>query len=406
MMRLGNIRLKVPDRSQISHKCYPALLACIWCYPPLSGYIAKIFSAIPLVGQFADTFYPAIIVALILLSAGHLVRQIRPADVVFGGLAIMTVFLTAMFMPQNAEYIEEQLVQMLLISLPVYYVGLALDYEESKKVLYWASVLSVVFSLIYRLNMLLNGQILMLNSMSASYKVLPSVMYLLLWSVRQGGVFNWILALLGCVLTLLCGTRGPMVVIVVYVAIEQIIKIAQMENSWKKLARTTVYVMVILLLMIDDAWLKLLEAIARMLGEMGVGNRILYYLINGEFSVSNGRNLLAEQVIQAIGENPILGYGVMGDRTIIEGRYVHNIFWEFLCHYGVFLGTALLAMVFALPILAISRSRGKDRFHFLLMLVCMVFIKLLVSSSYLLEPHFFLLLGVSARVIREKRTLE
>ena len=66
-------------------------------------------------------------------------------------------------------------------------------------------------------------------------------------------------------------------------------------------------------------------------------------------------------------------------------------------------GTILLAVIYGMPLLALLKCRGTDTFHFILLLMCAMLIKLLLSSSFLLEPDLFLLLGVSVKVCRARR---
>jgi O-antigen ligase len=151
-------------------------------------------------------------------------------------------------------------------------------------------------------------------------------------------------------------------------------------------------------------WIALVEFLLGVFEEWGFSTRIFQYLLEGEFSVSNARSVLADTVVQAIWEKPIFGHGLMGDRVVTGGYYAHNILLEFLCHYGVFIGSFLLVAAFMIPTVATFRSRKKESFHFLLMMTCLVFIKLMMSGSYLLEADFFLLLGLCVCVLREKET--
>ena len=66
----------------------------------------------------------------------------------------------------------------------------------------------------------------------------------------------------------------------------------------------------------------------------------------------------------------------------------------------------MLIVMIAIPAKALLRNKDKEEFYFILMLICMTFVKLCYSGSYLSEPYLYFLLGVSISKIRNKSLKE
>ena len=81
--------------------------------------------------------------------------------------------------------------------------------------------------------------------------------------------------------------------------------------------------------------------------------------------------------------------------------YPHNLAIEIIVQYGYFIGTMLIIFLIGLLVNTIKNTSGNERNIFLL-LVSQEVIKLLVSSSYIISPMFFLVLGISFNKLRRK----
>ena len=73
--------------------------------------------------------------------------------------------------------------------------------------------------------------------------------------------------------------------------------------------------------------------------------------------------------------------------------YPHNFILEFLSDYGIFIGSILL---FVLLIKIIISLKTYDYYSkmIIVLIVSMELVRLLVSSSYIRSPLFFILLGI------------
>ena len=81
--------------------------------------------------------------------------------------------------------------------------------------------------------------------------------------------------------------------------------------------------------------------------------------------------------------------------------YPHNLIIEIIAQYGYLVGTMLIVFLIGLLVNTIKNTNGNER-NILLLLVSQEIIKLLVSSSYIISPMFFLVLGICFYKVREK----
>lgn len=382
-----------------------ALLAVIWAYYTVGSYAVQLLRRLPVIGTAYQSFLPLCVVFLLFCSLQYILKKLRPVDLLFY-LAMAFIVLVTMLLPENSSHIEPYVGQILFFTVPLYFVGVALPFEESKKVLYWASLAGVLTTFGYQMYMLSQGMVLLSDSMSTAYKALPSVMYLLYWAFMQRRVRDWLVGMMGIILILLCGTRGPIVVILCFVLAEMTIRLFMAPLSWRRLPGLCLLLFVAVLLSNDAVFQSLMEFLMEKFGQMGFSTRIFEYVLRGEFSVSNSRDSMATDVLAAIGNNPVFGYGFMGDRIVLNGNYAHNLALELWCQFGIFVGSFILIGVVAVPIAAMWKNRKSQRLHLLLMLSCVVFVKLMLSGSYVNEKYFFLLLGLAMGQLRSARAGE
>lgn len=287
-------------------------------------------------------------------------------------------------------------------SVPLYFIGVAYDHDEMKKDLYWCSLLSVITMFMYQLYVLSTGRVLESDNMSASYNILPSVMYLIYWAVDNNSTKNWVIAIAASVLPFVFGTRGAILAVLVFLAICVIYRVLRLENIAVKIIVILLCVGGVAYIATGDRILNWAMFMSDFFGEIGFSTRIFDFIIEDELATSEGRENLNELVWTAITDNPVYGYGFMGDRTVI-GFYTHNYVLEMLCSFGLVMGSIFVLISMGLPIVAFLKNRKDTGSWVLIMMACLVFIKLMLSGSYVYEANFYLLLGMSVGALRTKK---
>jgi hypothetical protein len=94
--------------------------------------------------------------------------------------------------------------------------------------------------------------------------------------------------------------------------------------------------------------------------------------------------------------------GLFGDRAFISGPYPHNIFLEILLQFGWILGTLMCVGILYLIVYAICFSRNKVMGLYLFF---GIFVKLIVSDSYVMYGNFWLWLFASISLCYGNRRL-
>lgn len=125
----------------------------------------------------------------------------------------------------------------------------------------------------------------------------------------------------------------------------------------------------------------------------GLYSRALELYMAGELDSDNGRDVIKEQIMRGIHQNPY-GWGLFGDRVITHGEnYAHNFFREILAEFGLYIGPLVLIFFFYLILTGFFKVKAGDKDMYVLFF-CACFIPMLVSSSYLTDTNFAILIGV------------
>lgn len=397
------VALKFNAPSFTPKTMFRLLVLVFWSQHTILRYVEEVIERLPFVSKFAPYFIPVLIISLFALSAPYIFRQVRIPDVLFGLSVVLVVVMTLLLYTYSSEYIQPELWRIFGLSVPLYYVGIVYDHEETKKDLFWISLIGVIVMFVYQIYFLGTGRELHTDNMNASYNTLPSIMYLIYWAVTNKGMKNWGIALAVSSLSFVFGTRGPILAIIIFLAIGMVYNVLKIKNAAVKIAIILAIFISVAYIASGDTLVNLATYLSKKFGEIGFSTRIFDFFIEEQLAESEGRERLSEAVILAIKQKPLFGYGFMGDRFITEGHYVHNIVLEFLCSYGVVFGGIASVLVALFPLEAIKRSGGTQTSWLMVMFACMIFTKLFVSGSYVYEPYFYLLMGLSVGTLRKHK---
>lgn len=244
----------------------------------------------------------------------------------------------------------------------------------------------------------------MLGNMEISYTILPLLLLSLLIFLNEKKIKFLMIALFSCTIVVIMGSRGTLLCIVSFLIMYYII-------NFKK---EFFHVIIIVTLLIGIIWNfnNILAITINKFESWGISSRTLYKLENGDILNDTGRGKIQKVVIEALNEHPILGLGIGGERIIVNDKiykmtkdmstcYPHNLIIEIIAQYGYLVGTMLIVFLIGLLVNTIKNTNGNER-NILLLLVSQEIIKLLVSSSYIISPMFFLVLGICFYKVREK----
>lgn len=380
---------------------YRILLALLWTQYTILNLVSAVIERLPVVGVLSDLFVPVCIIFAILASLPWFSKYIRGRDILFYIGMVMLVLFTMIFFPQTMNYLQTDWWKILILAAPFYLVGVSYSDKTCSNDLFWCSVVGVIAIFAYRLYLIGAGKAPENDDMDAAYKLLPSVMYLIYYAYNKRRKRYWAVAAASALFMFVFGTRGPILCILIYVIALMMYGVMKEHSAKKMVALTGIIIVVVAVFSQDELFLQMSLKLSDLLERLGFSSRIFDYYIAGEAATSKGRELLAQQATEAIINSPLFGYGFTGDRYVL-GIYVHNFILEIWVHFGIVFGSIILLAIMTLVIVALVKTfKARKVFTFVLMLVCMMFVKLLLSSSYTIEPYFYFMLGVLVCTIRK-----
>ena len=379
------------------------LVAIVWTHNTVMPLMRVVIERLPYIGFLAELLIPMSIILSAMACLPWFLRHIRGGDLAVYICAVLIVLFSMVLHPITVDYLQEEWWRILIAAVPMYFIGVSFSLEDSKNDLFWCSLFSVLGMFAFRLYLLNSGRALENDDMEAAYRMLPSIMYLIYYaSVKKQVVYIAIAGVLSTVI-LIFGTRGPIVCMLVYVALLTIYYSFKSRNLKKLLILLIIFAIVLSVFIFDSLFIEVTSVLSKAFEKIGFSTRIFDFIIEGDITASKGRESLAKQAVEAIIENPMWGYGITADRAMF-GIYPHNMFLEILCQYGIVFGSLLIITMLVITVIALLKSRKNTRrFTFGLMLVSIVFVKLMISSTYTIEPLLFFMMGYFVLILRKKR---
>lgn len=390
--------------SRVSEYAFRVLLILIWTQNTIFQYVRVVLMGLPLFNLIADYAFTICVVVSALFALPWITERIRGGDVLFYCVCVMIVIGSLVFFKSNAPHIKSDLWRMLGTVFPMYFIGVSYSHETCKKDLFYASVVGVLVSLMYQFYLYSSGRTTGDYNMNAAYNVLPSALYVLYYAFERAKLRYWVVAVMGIVLVFMFGTRGPILILMVFAAYEFLSVVKNAKSAFVKVVTVLMIALVLFFVFSEEYMTKAAEYMSELFGKLGFSTRIFDYFLEGEMTTSVGRDNITETLYEALAEKPLTGYGLMGDRLFVSS-YAHKIYLELWVHFGVIFGTLILGFFVFVPVRAILRSKDVEERDFLVMMLCSVLVKLMLSSSYLYEANLFMMLGVSLAILR-KRSLE
>lgn len=381
---------------------FAILLSLIWTKDTIFSYVVEVIERLPLVGVFSEYVFDSTLIIAIVFSFPYLARKVKMQDVLIYLLGVFVVLCSLLLQPNTLPYFIEEFSIIFPASLYLFF-GIAFNLKEYKDLLFWLSFLGVCAVFLYQFYYMWTGRMLIDDNMGTAYAVLPSVAYLLYYAFLQKNLKYWVVAVVGIILSFLFGTRGVVLCVGVFLIIGLYFTVFKNFNKNTKTVVIVTLVLMTALLLFTDLAIEIAKLLSSIFESFGFSTRIFDWFIEGNITADNGRNELTEAVFSAILQKPVFGYGVLGDRVILEGRYVHNIMLELWCDFGVILGSVCLLLMIALFCRFVVKTNILDEKLFILMLLSIVVPKLIVSGSYIREPWFFFLIGFGISTLRNNK---
>lgn len=227
-----------------------------------------------------------------------------------------------------------------------------------------------------------------MSDMNSAYSILIPVLFVIDQSFREKKMI--IFAVLGTAVTLMFGSRGPVLIIVLFLAV------SLFRNLKSKFARFIFITFCVFVgyVFISGVYIGWLTSLEKVLKEQNITLASIEKTLHYD-DISNGRDLIYRETIDAITSHPILGIGVFGDRSFAV--YTHNLFLELFVDFGVIFGSLISAFLIIQTSLSWNKTKkiyGTKYTSIMLVIFFAVYGQLMFSNSYLQCSLFFAMIGL------------
>jgi len=241
-------------------------------------------------------------------------------------------------------------------------------------------------------------------SLYLGYLLLPGVIISINEMLRKKSVLFGLNFLLGMFLQLSIGARGPVLVVLLFLVVRIIFETNRSKYGILIAAGT---ILIGYLIIRNFDWI--VQSLSAFYGSNNLSDRIFTKFQNEQFLNGGTRSIIQKYAIQGIGDHSVTGVGLgldrlyiaqaMGDIENASGYYPHNPFLEIWLQFGLLFGTGIIIILFRPIVRAFIKKKipveAKD---VALIMVFVGVVPLLISSSYLTKPEFFMSLAVCVAV--------
>lgn len=368
----------------------------------LLGYWRGINNHLPVLGTMTDELEWCIVLAPILLSLPKLWKRIKTSDHIFVFACLIYYLLNIQLFPQNADVLVNRLFSFSLLTLPYYYIGVTLDIKRFYNFFYYISVVAVFmcafYELLYAQSASYTGDVDTSEyNMELAYSILPHVLMVSWRALKRFVLLNIAPMLLGLMLLLSFGTRGPVICAIVFIAIYLLFI---RPSKYQKTMRIITVACAVYAMSFLEQFMTFMQL---MTFQLGMSTRIFDKYFEGELEDSSGRDYIRETLLRELSiDNSLFGHGVLGSYPYVN-TYPHNIVLEFLFSFGWVWGIAILfCIVYIIAKMLINTHQCEINVTFGIILVIASILKLCFSSTFVDDALFFMLLGYcvnSSRII-------
>ena len=368
-----------------------ALIYIVWA-SMLFPYLIGVVNKFPLFNEYPNVVIWAIIVIPAIFALPFIITKLCLADYFFYVLLVIYYLACYAFFPENALYLTENAFVCICCVFTYFFIGRIINIDKSFNIFILISAICIYadlfFFLVYAPEHSRMEDVAGDDNMWAAYQVLPHVLFMIWTTLEKFRLWKVITSILGVLFLLSCGTRGPFVCIAFFCIIYFFFYMKFKGAIYIKIGIvTTIFILLINLKPIISFLVKTLTGLQ-------LSTRILEKIVTGELGNDSYRSILRDKLYSVMEEGEhFWGLGVFGCRHY-DIIYPHFLPLDFFCTFGYFIGSILLIFLFLLIGWAFWVTKGQKVQVFILYLFSISIIKLMLSNSFVLEPYFYMLIGV------------
>ena len=313
---------------------------------------------------------------------------------------VMSVFFTWILYPDNIEkymFGREQFWATVFPLFRYFIVGLFfIPNDETIDLAGKISCLAVFVETLFVMFILRGSELQENDDMSRAYFILLNVLFVVNYAFDRRTLLGIVFAILGVMFLVSMGARGPVIIILSFVAL----KIFQTTQK-KGYGFMFIFVTTFLVWFVNsEYWLGFLYVLRTVVDGIGLSTRVIDFTIEGEtLTYYSERDEIAELVLKKIKERPLFGWGVYGEWQFVDWN-AHNIYLEILDYYGVVIGGIIILWMFVINFKAFFASKSRLVRGLVFLFACCVFVKGIFSGGFL-SFYTFLMIGYCLQICRK-----
>lgn len=297
-----------------------------------------------------------------------------------------------------------------IAAFPFYFLAKKIeDFTEFKLILYKSAMFTVVIMGCMFMVGQIRGDLFIDDLTYSQYNgmVLSSSVVLCLIAFLEEKKWKYLgLVLAACVMLISYGTRMPFLCLLIAVILYFYQKAIKPKKIIKlQVKKIPIHLAVLLIILGVLRWISWLRD--QIMTSIDPGFRIIYQIINNDFSRSDGRERIWNVAIEYIQDHPLVGTGIIADRIPIwkavgntaetfQGSYAHNIFLEIWMQYGIFIGSILLLFIIVNVAYLLMKERNHDKQIVAIFAIAETFGILLLSGPVFSSQAFWIMLGLGS----------
>ena len=275
-------------------------------------------------------------------------KYFRTTYVQFFVLLSIIIFWTASYLLNHNLFsysnISRELRDFIVYSLPVL-IFIPMLYQEDTLLNYFyvASYVMLISVLIAGLTYLsINSSSSIYTSYSMSFGRNAMIPALILYykAIEQKNIRDFIFASIILFFIVIMGSRFPILCIMTLI----LIKILLQRRTYKKII---ILYGIIILGAVIYYYLPIIASIMiAILARFNIRSRSLYFFSHGLASYTSGRDVIHNQLYEAINLSPIWGYGAGGGIVVLKNELSHGFIIDTFANLGYIFGTVFLVVAF------------------------------------------------------------
>ncbi len=378
------------------------VLVCLSWASMLLAFMRGIINHVPGLSDYTATVELVLVCLLVLCALPTLLNKFSVYDYIILLLFPTVYLLNIAIYPDNAEGLAKYAFQTLVSTFPFYFVGKVVDIDKFFNLFFNLSVVCVLLDVFYFLYYVQSAAHIAEMAhggynMFAAYQILPHVIMLAWGTMKKFMIWKALVFAIGSILLVSFGTRGPLACLAFFIAVYFIFFMKFKYSLWVKSVVALGGFILVLFMREIAVWLFELVRFINM------SPRIIEKFLSGDIGNDSGRGFLKDNLYGRLdSSDPLFGFGLFGSQRygII---YPHDLPLDLFFTFGYIFGGLLLFALFAMITYAFVRTSRKTEREFLLLLVSAAVVKLFLSSSFIIEPLFFMLTGLCLQIILERR---